>query len=163
MDFKITIGTSGAFFAYCLYSLSFQKRNVSHLRTVGVSQVRLIELSFFFSPRKLTFLVGHYQTMIILQPVLDFLLWHHLGPNYEERAHDLLQVIAFNHFHDENKHECSSKCIILPGLQAVFLPLCKWDEPCPPSRTIYLEDRDPADQVLTRALSPFIYFLFVIG
>jgi hypothetical protein len=24
--------------------------------------------------------------------VLDFLLWHHLGPNYEERAHDLLQV-----------------------------------------------------------------------
>jgi len=41
----------------------YQKRNVSHLRTVGVSQ-----------------------------PVLDFLLWHHLGPNYEERAHDLLQV-----------------------------------------------------------------------
>ena len=36
--------------------------------------------------------------MIILQPVLDFLLWHHLGPNYEERAHDLLQVTAFNHF-----------------------------------------------------------------
>ena len=28
----------------------------------------------------------------IPQPVLDFLLWHHLGPNYEERAHDLLQV-----------------------------------------------------------------------
>ena len=27
-----------------------------------------------------------------VQPVLDFLLWHHLGPNYEERAHDLLQV-----------------------------------------------------------------------
>ena len=101
--------------------------------------------------------------MIILQPVLDFLLWHHLGPNYEERAHDLLQVIAFNHFHDENKHECSTKCIILPGLQAVFLQLCEWDEPRPPGRTIYLEDRDPADQVLKRALSPFMYFLFVIG
>lgn len=41
----------------------YQKRNVSHLRTVGVSQ-----------------------------PVLDYLLWHHLGQNYEERAHDLLQV-----------------------------------------------------------------------
>ena len=156
MDFKITIGTSGAFFAYCLYSLSFQKRNVSHLRTVGVSQVRLIELSFVFSPGKLTFLaVGHYQAILILQPVLDFLLWHHLGPNYEERAHDLLQVIASN---NENRYVCSSKCIILPGLQAVFLPLCKWDEPCPPSRTIYLEDRDPADQVLTRALSPLFTF-----
>jgi hypothetical protein len=45
------------------FFLFSQKRNVSHLRTVGVSQ-----------------------------PVLDFLLWHHLGPNYEERAHDLLQV-----------------------------------------------------------------------
>ena len=98
--------------------------------------------------------------MIILQPVLDFLLWHHLGPNYEERAHDLLQVTAFNH---ENKNVCSSKCIILPGLQAVFLQLCKWDEPRSPGRTIYLEDRDPADQVLKRALSPLIYFLFVIG
>jgi hypothetical protein len=41
----------------------YQKRNVSHLRTVGVSQ-----------------------------PVLDYLLWHHLGCAYEERAHDLLQV-----------------------------------------------------------------------
>ena len=36
--------------------------------------------------------------------MLDFLLWHHLGPNYEERAHDLLQVIAFN---NENKRVCS--------------------------------------------------------
>jgi pimeloyl-ACP methyl ester carboxylesterase len=41
----------------------YQKRNVSHLRTVGVSQT-----------------------------VLDYLLWHHLGQDYEERAHDLLQV-----------------------------------------------------------------------
>ena len=161
MDFDNTIGISCAFLQFCSYSLSFQKRNVSHLRTVGVSQVRLIELSFVFSLRKLTFLdVGHNQTMIILQPVLDFLLWHHLGPNYEERAHDLLQVIAFN---NENKHECSSKCIILPGLQAVFLQLCKRDEPRSPGRTIYLEDRDPADQVLKRALLTFIYFLFVIG
>jgi len=46
----------------------YQKRNVSHLRTVGVSQV-----------------------------VLDYLLWHHLGQNYEERAHDLLQVYK-HHF-----------------------------------------------------------------
>jgi hypothetical protein len=32
------------------------------------------------------------RTVGVSQPVLDFLLWHHLGPNYEERAHDLLQV-----------------------------------------------------------------------
>lgn len=41
----------------------YQKRNVSHLRTSGVTQ-----------------------------PVLDYLLWHHLGDSYDERAHDLLQV-----------------------------------------------------------------------
>jgi len=41
----------------------YQKRNISHLRTTGVTQ-----------------------------PVLDYLLWHHLGQDYEERAHDLLQV-----------------------------------------------------------------------
>ena len=44
----------------------YQKRNVSHLRTTGVTQ-----------------------------PVLDYLLWHHLGQDYEERAHDLLQVVLF--------------------------------------------------------------------
>ena len=41
----------------------YQKRNVSHLRTSGVTE-----------------------------PVLDYLLWHHLGVQYSERAHDLLQV-----------------------------------------------------------------------
>jgi len=41
----------------------YQKRNVSHLRTSGVTQA-----------------------------VLDYLLWHHLGPDYTERAHDLINV-----------------------------------------------------------------------
>jgi pimeloyl-ACP methyl ester carboxylesterase len=41
----------------------YQKRNVSHLRTSGVTQA-----------------------------VLDYLLWHHLGRDYAERAHDLINV-----------------------------------------------------------------------
>jgi len=41
----------------------YQKRNISHMRTQGVTQT-----------------------------VLDYLLWHHLGDDHEERAHDLLQV-----------------------------------------------------------------------
>jgi len=41
----------------------FQKRNVSHLRTTGVTQV-----------------------------VLDYLLWHHLGQDYADRSHDLVNV-----------------------------------------------------------------------
>lgn len=41
----------------------FQKRNISHMRTTGVTQT-----------------------------VLDYLLWHHLGDDYAERAHDILQV-----------------------------------------------------------------------
>jgi len=28
----------------------------------------------------------------VTQPVLEFLLWHHLGQDYQERAHDLLKV-----------------------------------------------------------------------
>ena len=42
----------------------FQKRNISHMRTTGVTQT-----------------------------VLDYLLWHHLGDDYAERAHDILQVV----------------------------------------------------------------------
>lgn len=41
----------------------YQKRNISHMRTTGITQ-----------------------------PVQEYLLWHHLGDDYAERAHDLLQV-----------------------------------------------------------------------
>ena len=47
----------------------YQKRNISHMRTQGVTQT-----------------------------VLDYLLWHHLGDDHAERAHDLLQVN--NHYHE---------------------------------------------------------------
>ena len=39
-----------------------------------------------------SYFTTHHDYISCAQPVLDFLLWHHLGPNYEERAHDLLQV-----------------------------------------------------------------------
>ena len=32
------------------------------------------------------------RTTGITQTVLDYLLWHHLGDDFDERAHDLLQV-----------------------------------------------------------------------
>jgi len=51
----------------------YQKRNVSHLRTSGVTE-----------------------------PVLDYLLWHHLGVQYSERAHDLLQVYKHYFTHNVN-------------------------------------------------------------
>ena len=41
-----------------------QKRNISHMRTTGITQT-----------------------------VLDYLLWHHLGDDFAERAHDILQVV----------------------------------------------------------------------
>jgi len=49
----------------------YQKRNVSQLRTSGVTQA-----------------------------VVEYLLWHHLGQEYEERAHDLLQV--YKHYFTNN-------------------------------------------------------------
>ena len=42
-----------------------QKRNISHMRTTGITQT-----------------------------VLDYLLWHHLGDDFAERAHDILQVFV---------------------------------------------------------------------
>ena len=41
----------------------YQKRNISHMRTTGITQT-----------------------------VLDYLMWHHLGDDHAIRAHDLLQV-----------------------------------------------------------------------
>jgi len=49
----------------------YQKRNVSHLRTTGVTQ-----------------------------PVLDYLLWHHLGQDYTERSHDLVNV--YQHYFEKD-------------------------------------------------------------
>lgn len=49
----------------------YQKRNVSHLRTTGVTQ-----------------------------PVLDYLLWHHLGQDYTERSHDLVNV--YKHYFEKD-------------------------------------------------------------
>jgi len=51
----------------------YQKRNVSHMRTTGITQ-----------------------------QVQEYLLWHHLGDDYEERAHDLLQVYKDYFAHNVN-------------------------------------------------------------
>ena len=32
------------------------------------------------------------RTSGVTQTVLDYLLWHHLGDDFAERAHDILQV-----------------------------------------------------------------------
>jgi len=49
----------------------YQKSNVSHLRTTGVSQ-----------------------------QVMDYLLWHHLGQDYTERSHDLVNV--YKHYFEKD-------------------------------------------------------------
>jgi pimeloyl-ACP methyl ester carboxylesterase len=49
----------------------WQKRNVSHLRSTGVTQ-----------------------------QVLDYLLWHHLGQDYTERSHDLVNV--YKHYFEKD-------------------------------------------------------------
>jgi hypothetical protein len=36
----------------------------------------------------------------VTQPVLDYLLWHHLGPDYTERAHDLVNV--YKHYFEKD-------------------------------------------------------------
>jgi len=51
----------------------YQKRNISHMRTTGITQT-----------------------------VLDYLLWHHLGDDFDERAHDLLQVYKDYFSHNVN-------------------------------------------------------------
>ena len=51
----------------------YQKRNVSHLRTTGITQT-----------------------------VQEYLLWHHLGDDYNDRAHDLLQVYKDYFAHNVN-------------------------------------------------------------
>ena len=49
----------------------YQKRNISHMRTTGITQT-----------------------------VLDYLLWHHLGDDHAIRAHDLLQVTILHECND---------------------------------------------------------------
>lgn len=51
----------------------YQKRNISHMRTTGITQT-----------------------------VLDYLLWHHLGDDNNIRAHDLLQVYKDYFSHNVN-------------------------------------------------------------
>ncbi len=34
------------------------------------------------------------------QPVLDYLLWHHLGADYTERAHDLVNI--YKHYFEKD-------------------------------------------------------------
>ena len=34
------------------------------------------------------------RTTGVTQTVLDYLLWHHLGDDFAERAHDILQVMT---------------------------------------------------------------------
>ena len=48
----------------------YQKRNINHMRTQGITQT-----------------------------VLDYLLWHHLGDDHDIRAHDLLQVCPQRNCH----------------------------------------------------------------
>jgi len=51
----------------------YQKRNISHMRTTGITQT-----------------------------VLDYLMWHHLGDDHAIRAHDLLQVYKDYFSHNVN-------------------------------------------------------------
>jgi len=73
----------------------YQKRNVSHLRTSGVTQA-----------------------------VLDYLLWHHLGQDYTERAHDLINVYT----HYFNGH-------VQPGNMAKLVEQYIWRSDIPMDRT----------------------------
>jgi len=72
----------------------YQKRNVSHLRTTGVTQ-----------------------------PVLDYLLWHHLGQNFEERAHDLLQV--YKHYFSNNVNAVNLAPLIEQYIWRTDIPLTR--------------------------------------
>lgn len=72
----------------------FQKRNVSHLRTSGVTQT-----------------------------VLDFLLWHHLGQDYDERAHDLLQV--YRHYFSNNLNGANLAPLIEQYIWRTDIPLTR--------------------------------------
>ena len=72
----------------------YQKRNVSHLRTTGITQT-----------------------------VQEYLLWHHLGDDYNDRAHDLLQVYKDYFAHNVNP-------LNLAGLVEQYIwrsdiPLCR--------------------------------------
>ena len=93
-----------------------------------------------------SYFTTHHDYISCAQPVLDFLLWHHLGPNYEERAHDLLQVNS----NSQNFHFTLPPILymrLMTGVQAIFLQLCQWDEPRPPGWAVHLEDRDTAYKV----------------
>ena len=36
----------------------------------------------------------------VTQPVLDYLMWHHLGSDYTERAHDLVNI--YQHYFEKD-------------------------------------------------------------
>jgi hypothetical protein len=36
----------------------------------------------------------------VTQPVLDYLMWHHLGSDYAERAHDLVNI--YQHYFEKD-------------------------------------------------------------
>jgi hypothetical protein len=40
------------------------------------------------------------RTTGVTQPVLDYLLWHHLGADYTERAHDLVNI--YKHYFEKD-------------------------------------------------------------
>ena len=67
-----------------------QKRNISHMRTTGITQT-----------------------------VLDYLLWHHLGDDFAERAHDILQVVLCVY-----QTQQSLYILGVSGLQGALLKQC---------------------------------------
>lgn len=142
------VGISGSCcltFEFC-FNFSFSPRSGMYL-TWG----RLVfhrsrhKISRWWSRKQVYCDVRNY---FYVQPVLDFLLWHHLGPNYEERAHDLLQVnfpkTQFNRLLIQLHVTCDMWYV---GVQAIFLQLRQWDEPCPPGWTVHMEDRDTTHKV----------------
>jgi hypothetical protein len=36
----------------------------------------------------------------VTQPVLDYLMWHHLGSDYAERVHDLVNI--YQHYFEKD-------------------------------------------------------------
>ena len=64
------------------------------------------------------------RTSGVTQAVLDYLLWHHLGPDYTERAHDLINVYT----HYFNGH-------VQPGNMAKLVEQFIWRSDIPLDRT----------------------------
>ena len=72
----------------------YQKRNISHLRTTGITQT-----------------------------VQEYLLWHHLGDDYAERAHDLLQVYKDYFAHNVNAANLAG--LVEQYIWRSDIPLCR--------------------------------------